>query len=114
VRLASFLLGLFGGVVEVAGAIIGLGVAGVGSLFVSWGVLSASMGVGFAMVLGVATIFGSVGVMLVHDPRPLGILICVAALGAAGAGGPYATLGALMAGASAWLAFRLDPQATDI
>lgn len=112
-RLASFLLSLFGGVVELAGAIMGLGVAGVGFLFVGGGVLSASMGVGIAMVLGVATIFGSVAVMLVHDPRPVGILIGVAALGAAVAGGPYAALGSLVAGASAWLAFHLDPRASE-
>jgi len=112
-RLASFLLGLFGGVVELAGAIMGLGVAGVGFMFVGGGALSASMGVGMATVLGVATIFGSVAVMLVQNPRPLGILIGVAALAAAVAGGPYAAIGSVMAGTSAWLAFRLDPRASE-
>lgn len=107
-RVSAFLLGVFAGIFELAGSILGLGVAGVGFVFGGGGLLSVSTGVGMAMVLAVATIFAAVAVMLVRDARQLAILIAVAATGAIVAGGPFALPGGLMALGAAWLAFRLD------
>ena len=107
-RYAAFLLGVIGGVIELAGAVMGLGIAGIGFLFGPAGIGSTSLGVGFAMVLAVATIFAAVGLMFIRDPRQLAIVIAVAAVGAGLAGGPYAAIGAVVAIGAAALAYRVD------
>lgn len=107
-RYAAFFLGVTAGVLELAGAIMGLGIAGVGFVFAIGGPLPASMGVGFAMILAIATIFVAVPFMFVRDARPLGLLMIVASMGAGIAGGPFAVPGALVGMVAAVLAFRLD------
>jgi len=107
-RYAAFFLGVTAGVFVLAGAIMGLGIAGVGFLFAAAGPLPRSMGVGFAMILAIATIFIAVAFMFVRDSRPLALLMIVASVGAGIAGGPFALPGALAGMASAVLAYRLD------
>ena len=107
-RYAAFFLGVLSGVLVLAGAIMGLGIAGVGFVFAVGGPLPASMGVGFAIVLAIATIFLAVGVMFVRDARPIGLMLIVVSVGAAIAGGPFAVPGALAGIAAAFLAYRLD------
>ena len=110
-RYGAFALGILAGVLELTGGVLGLGIAGVGFVFGGDGLLSASSGVGMAILLAVATIFCAVAVMFVRDPRPVGILIVVAAVGAVLAGGPYAAPGSLVGLGAGLLAFRLDPNA---
>ena len=107
-RYLSFLLGVVAGVFELAGAIMGLGIAGVGFVFAVGGPLPPSMGVGFALILAIATIFLAVAVMFVRDARPLGLVLIVASVGAAIAGGPFTVPGALAGMLAAALAYRLD------
>jgi len=107
-RYLSFFLGVVAGVFELAGAIMGLGIAGVGFVFAVGGLLPASMGVGFAMILAIATIFLGVAVMFVRDARPVGLMLIVASVGAGIAGGPFAVPGALAGITAAVLAYRLD------
>jgi len=107
-RYLSFFLGVVAGVFELAGAIMGLGIAGVGFLFAAAGPLPPSMGVGFAMILAIATIFLAVAIMFVRDARPLALVLIVASVGAGIAGGPFAVPGALLGMAAAALAYRLD------
>lgn len=110
-RYGAFALGILAGALELTGAVLGLGIAGVGLLFGGSGVLSASMGVGMAMVLAIATVFCGVAIMFMRDPRPIGILIAVAAAGAVLAGGPFAAAGAVVGLGAAVLTFRLDRNA---
>jgi len=107
-RYAAFFLGVLSGVLVLAGAIMGLGIAGVGFVFAAAGPLPLSMGVGFAMILAIATIFTAVAIMFVRDARPLGLFLIVVSVGAAIAGGPFAVPGALAGMAAAVLAYRLD------
>ncbi len=107
-RYLSFFLGVVAGVFELAGAIMGLGIAGVGFVFAAAGPLSLSMGVGFAMILAIATVFIAVAIMFVRDARPLGLFLIVASVGAGIAGGPFAVPGALAGIAAAVLAYRID------
>ncbi len=107
-RYTAFGLGVAAGVLELAGAIMGLGIAGVAFSFGGGGIIPATIGVGMAMTLAVATIFCAVAVMFVRDPRPLGIVIAVASVGAAIAGGPYAVIGGCVGLLAAWLTFRID------
>jgi hypothetical protein len=107
-RYAAFFLGVTAGVLELAGAIMGLGVAGVGFVFAAAGPLPLSMGVGFAMILAIATIFIAVAIMFVRDARLLALFLIVVSVGAAIAGGPFAVPGALTGMAAAALAYRLD------
>jgi hypothetical protein len=111
-RYGAFALGIFAGVLELTGAVLGLGIAGVGFVFGGGGLLSASTGVGMAMLLAVATIFCAVAIMFLRDPRPVGILIAVAAVGAVLAGGPFAAAGGLIGLGAAALTFRLDRNAS--
>ncbi len=110
-RYAAFFLGIMAGVLILAGAIMGLGIAGVGYSFGGGGIVSASTGVGMAMFLAIATMFLAVLVMFVRDARPLAILLAVAAVGAAVAGGPFALPGALCGVGAAAFAYRLDRSA---
>jgi hypothetical protein len=107
-RYLSFFVGVLAGVLELAGAIMGLGIAGVGFLFSAAGPLPPSMGVGFAMILAIATIFLAVAIMFVRDARLLGLVLIVASVGAGIAGGPFAVPGALAGMAAAAIAYRLD------
>jgi len=108
-RYAAFFLGVLSGTLELAGAIMGLGIAGVGfAFFSSAGPLPPSMGVGFAMVLAIATFFLATAIMFVRDARPLALILVVASVGAAVAGGPYAVPGAIAGMAAAALAYQLD------
>jgi hypothetical protein len=111
-RYGAFALGILAGVLELTGAVLGLGIAGVGFFFGGGGLLSASTGVGMAMLLAVATVFCAVTIMFVRDPRPVGILIAVAAVGAVLAGGPFAAAGGLIGLGAAALTFRLDRNAS--
>ncbi|MCU0856705.1 MAG: hypothetical protein MUF63_18120 [Rhodobacteraceae bacterium] len=97
-RYAAFFLGVAAGVFVLAGAIMGLGIAGIGFLFAAAGPLPLSMGVGFAMILAIAMIFTAVAIMFVRDARPLGLFLAVA----------FAVPGALFGMAAAVLAYRLD------
>jgi glucan phosphoethanolaminetransferase (alkaline phosphatase superfamily) len=109
VRYAAFFLGVLAGVLELAGAIMGLGIAGVGFVFGPRALLPTSLGVGFAMACAIASIFAATLIMFVRDARPLAIFLMVASVGAALAGGPYAIPGSLSGALAAALAFRLDP-----
>lgn len=108
-RYAAFFLGVLSGVLELAGAIMGLGIAGVGFYFFSWGgPLPPSMGVGFAIILAIATVFLATAVMFVRDARPLALMLIVASVGAGLAGGPFAVPGAIAGLLAAVLAYRID------
>lgn len=111
-RYGAFALGILAGVLELTGAVLGLGIAGVGFVFGGGGPLSATTGVGMAMLLAIATIFFAVAIAFVRDPRPIGILIGVAAAGAVLAGGPFAVAGALVGLGAAVLTYRLDRNAS--
>ena len=111
-RYAAFALGILAGVLELAGAIGGLGIRGVGFAFGGGGLIPASMGVGMAITMAIATIFCSVAVMFVRDARPLAMVIIFAAVGATLAGGPFAAIGGAIGLCSAALAFRLDRSAS--
>ena len=108
-RYSAFFLGVLAGVLELAGAIMGLGIAGVGFVFGPQAMLPTSLGVGFAMACAIASIFVATLIMFVRDARPLALFLMVASVGAALAGGPYAVPGALSGALAAALAFRLDP-----
>ena len=108
-RYAAFFLGVLAGVLELAGAIMGLGIARVGFVFGPTAPLPTSMGVGLAIVLAIASIFVAVAIMFVRDARPLGLFLIVVSVGAGLAGGPYAVPGAVAGAAGALLALRLDP-----
>ena len=111
-RYLSFFLGVLAGVLELAGAIMGLGIAGVGFVFTASGPLPPSMGVGFAIIMAIATIFLAVAVMFVRDARPAGLMLIVASVGAGIAGGPFAVPGGLAGILAAVLAYRLDREKT--
>ncbi len=108
-RYASFLLGVAAGVFELAGAIMGLGIARIGFVFGPNAPLPTSMGVGLAMTLAIASIFVATAIMFVRDARPLGIFLIVVSVGAGLAGGPWALPGAIAGVAAGALALRLDP-----
>jgi len=107
-RYSAFGLGVAAGVLELAGSILGLGVAGVAFAFGGGGIIPATTGVGIAMSLAVATIFCAVAIMFVRDARPIGLVIAVASVGAAVAGGPFAVAGGGLGLLVAWLTFRID------
>ena len=108
-RYAAFFMGVLAGVLELAGAIMGLGIARVGFVFGPTAPLPTSMGVGLAIVLAIASIFTAVTIMFVRDARPLGLFLIVVSIGAGLAGGPYAVPGAIAGATGALLALRLDP-----
>jgi len=107
-RYTAFGLGVAAAVLQLAGSIMGLGIAGVGFLFGSAGIASATLGVGMTISFAIATLFCAVAIMFVRDPRPLGIVIVVAGVGAALAGGPWVLVGTALALMSGWFTFRLD------
>jgi len=107
-RYTAFGLGVAAAVFQLAGAIMGLGVAGVGFLFGSGGIAPATVGVGMTLSLAIATLFCAVAIMFVRDPRPLGLVIAVAGIGAAIAGGPWVLFGGGLALAAGGLTFRID------
>jgi glucan phosphoethanolaminetransferase (alkaline phosphatase superfamily) len=108
-RYAAFFLGVLSGVLELAGGIMGLGIAGVGFYFFSWGgPLPLSMGVGFVIIVAIATIFLATAVMFVRDARPIALILVVASVGAALAGGPFTIPGAVAGMTAAAFAYRLD------
>lgn len=107
-RYAAFALGILAGVLQLAGAIGGLGIRGVGFAFGGGGLVPASMGVGMAITLAIATIFCAVAIMFVRDARFLAGIIVIASVGATIAGGPWAAIGGLIGLGAAALAFRLD------
>lgn len=111
-RYAAFALGILAGVLELAGAVGGLGIRGIGFAFGGGGMISASLGVGMAMTMAIATVFCAVAVMFVRDARLLAAVIVFAAVGAAIAGGPFAALGGIVGMCAAALAFRLDRSAS--
>lgn len=108
-RYASFFFGVMAGVFILAGAIMGLGIAGVGFVFGHGAMLPTSMGVGIAIVMAITAIFTAVAIMFVRDVRPLGLFLVVISVGAALAGGPYVVPGAAASLLSGFLAVRLDP-----
>ena len=107
-RWTAFGLGIAAGVLELAGAIMGLGIAGVAFSFGGGGIIPLTIGVGMAMTFAVATIFLSVAILFVQDARPIGLVILVASLGVAIAGGPWALIGAATGLIAASLTFRID------
>ena len=108
-RYGAFFFGVLAGVLELAGAIMGLGIARVGFVFGPHAILPTSMGVGLAMMLAITSIFTAVGIMFVRDARPLGLFLIVVSVGAGLAGGPFAVPGAVAGAVGALLALRLDP-----
>ena len=111
-RYGAFALGILAGVLELAGAIGGLGIRGVGFAFGGGGLIPASVGVGMAMTMAIATIFCAVAIMFVRDARLLAGIIIFASVGAAITGGPFAAIGAVVGLCAAALAFRLDRTAS--
>lgn len=108
-RYGAFFFGVLAGVLELAGAIMGLGIARVGFVFGPDALLPTTLGVGLAMMLAIGSIFTAVAIMFVRDARPLGLFLVVVSIGAGLAGGPYAVPGAVAGVAAALLALRLDP-----
>jgi hypothetical protein len=111
-RYGAFALGILAGVLELAGSIGGLGIRGIGFTFGGGGLIPASLGVGMAISMAIATIFCAVAIMFVRDARPLAAIIVFASVGAAIAGGPFAAIGGLVGLGSATFAFRLDRTAS--
>lgn len=109
VRYGAFFFGVMAGVLILAGAIMGLGIAGVGFVFGPQAAFPTSMGVGFAIVCAIAAIFTATAIMFVRDVRLLGLFLVVISVGAAIAGGPWAVPGAVTGLLSAFLALRVDP-----
>ncbi len=108
-RYWSFFSGVLAGVLMLAGAIMGLGIAGLGFVFGPQAILPTSIGVGFAMMLAIASIFAAVAVMFVRDARPIGLFLAVIAVTAAIAGGPWVLPGMVAGLVSGTLAYRIDP-----
>jgi len=108
-RYGAFFFGVLAGVLELAGAIMGLGIARVGFVFGPNAPLPTSMGVGLAMMLAIASIFTATAMMFLRDARPLGLFLIVVSVGAGLAGGPYAVPGAVAGVVGALLALRIDP-----
>jgi hypothetical protein len=100
------------GVHELAGAIGGLGIRGIGFAVGGGGLIPASLGVGIAISMAIATICCAVAIMFVRDARPLAAIIVFASLVATIAGGPFAAIGGLFGLGAAGLAFRLDRTAS--
>jgi hypothetical protein len=111
-RYTAFGLGVAAAVLELAGSIMGLGIAGVGFLFGGGGIGSATLGVGMTISLAIGTLFCAVAIMFVRDPRPLGLVIAVAGVAAAVAGGPWVLFGGGLALLAGWFAFRVDRTAS--
>ncbi len=111
-RYGAFALGILAGVIELSGAIGGLGMRGIGFAFGGGGLIPASLGVGMAITMAIATIFCAVAIMFVRDARPLAAIIVFASVGAALTGGPFAAIGSIVGLASAALAYRLDRSAS--
>jgi predicted signal transduction protein with EAL and GGDEF domain len=111
-RYGAFALGILAGALELAGAIGGLGIRGVGFAFGGGGLIPASLGVGIAISMAIATIFCAVAIMFVRDARPLAAVIVFGSIIAAIAGGPFAAIGGLVGLGSAALVFRLDRRAS--
>ncbi|MEO5965143.1 MAG: hypothetical protein ABIR11_06735 [Candidatus Limnocylindrales bacterium] len=107
-RYAAFFFAVLAGVLELAGAIMGLGIAGVGFVFGSLGQPPASIGVGIALVCAIATIFLGTVIMFVRDARPIGLMLIAASIGAGMAGGPWVVPGMAAGLIAATLTFRLD------
>jgi hypothetical protein len=107
-RYTAFFLGVLAGVLELAGAIMGLGIAGAGFVFSPGGLLAPSLGVGVAITMAIGTIFLATAVMFVRDARPIALILLAASIGAGLAGGPFAVPGAIAGIASAAFAYRLD------
>jgi hypothetical protein len=111
VRYVAFFLAIFAGVGELAGSMMGLGMAGVGFVFGGGGAIDASIGVGVAIMFAIGSIFAGVALMLARDPRPFGLFVGICAVGAAVAGGPWAAGAAVLGIAAALASLRID-QAT--
>jgi glucan phosphoethanolaminetransferase (alkaline phosphatase superfamily) len=109
VRYGAFFFGVLSGVFILAGAIMGLGIGGIGFVFGPAAPLPTSMGVGFAIMCAIASIFVAVLIMFVRDVRPIGLFLVVVSVGAAIAGGPWAVPGAVSGLLAAFLTFRVDP-----
>jgi predicted signal transduction protein with EAL and GGDEF domain len=110
-RYAAFALGILAGTLELAGAIGGLGIRGIGFAFGGGGLVPASLGVGIAMTMAIATIFCAVAIMFVRDARFLAAMIIFASIVATLAGGPFAAVGGVVGLCAAGLAYRLDRSA---
>jgi hypothetical protein len=107
-RYTAFFLAVAAGVGELAGSMMGLGMAGVGFAFGGGGLIDASAGVGIAITMAIGSIFAGVAIMMARDPRPYGVFVGLCAVGAAVAGGPFAALAAVLGLASAVLTLRVD------
>jgi glucan phosphoethanolaminetransferase (alkaline phosphatase superfamily) len=107
-RYTAFFLGVVAGVFVLAGAIMGLGIAGAGFVFSAGGLLAPSLGVGLAIALAIGIVFLATVIMFVRDVRPIALVLLVASIGAGLAGGPFAVPGAIAGIASAVFAYRLD------
>ena len=107
-RYTAFFLAVAAGVGELAGSMMGLGMAGVGFALGGGGLIDPSVGVGIAIMMAVGSIFSGVGIMMARDPRPLGVFVGFCAVGAAVAGGPWAALAGGIGLASAVLTLRVD------
>jgi hypothetical protein len=107
-RYVAFFLAVFAGVGELAGSMMGLGMARVGFAFGGGGIIDVSTGVGIAMTLAIGSIFGGVGMMLARDPRPFGLFVGICAVGAAITGGPWTALAAVLGLGAAFASLRVD------
>ncbi|MFN8629235.1 MAG: hypothetical protein U0838_02630 [Chloroflexota bacterium] len=107
-RYTAFFLAVAAGVGELAGSMMGLGMAGVGFAFGGGGLIDPSTVVGIAIVMAIGSIFAGVAVMMARDPRPYGAFVGMCAVGAAVAGGPWSAVAATLGLASALLTLRVD------
>jgi hypothetical protein len=109
VRYGAFFLGVLAGVLMLAGGIMGLGIAGAGFVFGPGAPLPTSMGVGIVIMFAIASIFSATLSVFMRDTRPVGVFLVVVAVGAAIAGGPWVTPGAVFGLLAGALALRVDP-----
>ena len=110
-RYGAFFIAVGAGGLELAGAILGLGILRHGFLFGPGGIGSASTGVGFGLACALATILIGVLLMFRRQTRFLAGMIAVAAGLGTLAAGPAFGLAGLVALIAARLAWRIDPAA---
>jgi len=111
VRFGAFFLAVAAGGLEIAGAVLGLGILQRGFLFGPGGFGSTATGVGFGLACALTTIVCGVLLMYRRETRFLAGMVALAAGLGTLAAGPAFGLAALVALVAATLAWRIDPAA---
>ncbi len=107
-RFAAFLAAVFGGGVELFGALFGQGVLGRGMLFGAAGPETLTEGVIIGIVAASVTLACGVLLMFVRETRGLAAVIALAAVAGTLAAGALFGAGALLSLVGVVLALRVD------